>query len=214
MQSEFSKKFNHDPIAQWYDKNVQNENNPIRTGYADMMQWVQANTLSSQNIIDLWSGTGNTAKQIQHYEMVYCVDISKNMLNIAQKKLKNKKNIIFIENDLLGFFDDFEYKDIDTVVSTYAIHHLTQKEKHLLFQKVFDILLPKGKIIFGDLMFANKQYENNMKKKYPDLVEDFEDELYWYVEEEVEKLQEIGFKIKVIQFSDLSWGIYGEKEKI
>jgi len=33
MQSKHSQKFNHDPIATGYDENVENEDNPIRTGY-------------------------------------------------------------------------------------------------------------------------------------------------------------------------------------
>ncbi len=93
MQSQFSKKFNHDPIAKDYDDNVKNENNPIRAGYSDMMTWIKEKTFSSKTIIDLGSGAGNTATQIDKYEEIYCVDISKNMLDIAQEKLKNKKNI-------------------------------------------------------------------------------------------------------------------------
>jgi len=140
------------------------------------------------------------------------VDISKNMLAIAQEKLKDKKNIFFKESDLLSFFDNFkENRKIDTIISTYAIHHLTQEEKHILFKKVFDFLPKHGKIIFGDLMFQNRDYENKMKEKYPDLLIDFEDELYWYVDEEVKKLEEMGFSVEIIQFSDLSWGIYGVK---
>lgn len=57
-------------------------------------------------------------------------------------------------------------------------------------------------------MFESRNYEEKMKQKYPDLIEDFEDELYWYVEEENKKLKEIGFMTEVKQFSDLSWGIY------
>lgn len=216
MQSQFSKKFNHDPIAKTYDENIKNEDNPIRTGYSDMMKWIKEKTLLSKHIIDLWSGTGNTANQIDTYEVIYCIDISKNMLDIAQEKLKDKKNIFFKESDLLSFFDNYadnfkENKKIDTIISTYAIHHLTQEEKHILFKKVFDFLPKHGKIIFGDLMFQNRDYENKMKEKYPDLLTDFEDELYWYVEEETKKLEEIGFSIEVKQFSDLSWGIYGIK---
>ena len=60
-------------------------------------------------------------------------------------------------------------------------------------------------------MFKNRAYEESMKKKYPDLVEDFEDELYWNVDDEVKKLESIGFRVRVSQFSDLSWGVYGER---
>ena len=62
------------------------------------------------------------------------------MLDIAKKKLEGK-NIEFKESDLLGFFDDLgRNEDIDTVMSTYAIHHLTQEEKHILFEKIYGCL--------------------------------------------------------------------------
>lgn len=211
MKSEFAQKFNHDSIANDYDDNVQNENNPIRNGYKNLMKWVKDKTKESKNLVDLGCGTGNTSNQIESDKKIYCVDISQNMLDIAKDKLKNN-NIIFIKNDLLGFFDDFKNnKQIDTIVSTYAIHHLTQKEKHILFEKIFDFLPKGGKVIFGDLMFRNKEHENKIKNKYPDLIEDFDDELYWYVDDESKKLESIGFKIETKRFSDLSWGIYGVK---
>jgi len=211
MKSQFSEKFNHDPIAVGYDENVTNENNPIRKGYSDVMRWVTDMTDGSNVLVDLGCGTGNTAQRVKDYERMYCVDISWNMLDIAKKKLEGK-NIEFKESDLLGFFDDLgRNEDIDTVMSTYAIHHLTQEEKHILFEKIYGCLPQWGCIVFADLMFKNRAYEESMKKKYPDLVEDFEDELYWNVDDEVKKLESIGFRVRVSQFSDLSWGVYGER---
>ena len=212
MKSKFSQKFNHDPIASDYDTDIQNENNPIRKGYSNLMKWVKDKAKESSVLVDLGCGTGNTSNQIRFDKKIYCVDISQNMLDIAKNKLGIYENIIFIKNDLLGFFDNLNNDtQIDTIISTYAIHHLTQKEKHLLFKKIFNILPKGGKIIFGDLMFKNKEYEIRMKTKYPDLVEDFNDELYWYIDDESKKLKSLGFEIEIEQFSDLSWGIYGIK---
>jgi len=212
MKSKFAQKFNHDSIADDYDANVQNEDNPIRKGYSSLMKWVKDKTKQSNVLVDLGCGTGNTSSQIASGKKIYCIDISQNMLDIAKDKFKNNDNIVFIKNDLLGVFNDFKNdKKIDTIISTYAIHHLTQEEKHILFEKVFDFLPKSGKVIFGDLMFENREYENTMKDKYPDLVKDFDDELYWYINDESKKLESLGFKIEVKKFSDLSWGIYGIK---
>jgi putative AdoMet-dependent methyltransferase len=212
MKSKFAQKFNHDPIASDYDDNVQNEDNPIRKGYSSLMKWIKERTGESNILIDLGCGTGNTSSQIKSDKKIYCVDISRNMLDIAKNKLKNNDKVVFIKNDLLGFFDDFENdKKIDAIVSTYAIHHLTQDEKHILFEKAFNFLPKGGKVIFGDLMFKSKEYENQMKSKYPNLIEDFDDELYWYIDDESKKLESVGFKVEIKKFSDLSWGIYGIK---
>ena len=212
MKSKYSQKYNHDPIASDYDENVKNETNPIREGYQELLNWVKLNSQKSKTIVDLGCGTGNTTNSVDNFEKAYCIDISQNMLNIAKEKLKNKKNISFLENDLLGFFSEFkEDVKIDTVISTYAIHHLTQEEKHILFKKIFDFLDKNGQVIFGDLMFKNNNQENEIREKYPELKEDFDDELYWYVDDEVKELELIGFKVEVKQFSDLSWGICGKK---
>jgi hypothetical protein len=61
-------------------------------------------------------------------------------------------------------------------------------------------------------MFENREYKKKMIKKYPNLVEDFEEEFFWFIDEEVGKLKSLGFKTYIEKFSDLSWGIYGEKK--
>ncbi len=212
MKSKHIDKYNHNPIALGYDENVSDENNPIREGYNLLLEWVKEKAKNSKNIIDLGCGTGNTVKGLINFEKIYCVDISENMLEIAENKLKGKNNIIFVRSDLLSFLDNHKYdQKADTIISTYAIHHLTQEEKHILFKQTFDFLEKGGKTIFGDLMFKNKNQEKEIRRKYPDLEKDFNDEYYWYVDEEVKKLKEIGFIVEVIRFSDLSWGIYSEK---
>lgn len=210
MESKHLKKYNHDPIASDYDEDVKNENNPVREGYQDLLDWVGLNSQGSRNIVDLGCGTGNTIKSVNSFERAYCVDISQNMLDIAKEKVKG--NVVFLKKDLLGFFSSFEEDvKIDTIISTYAIHHLTQEEKHRLFKLIFDFLIEDGKVVFGDLMFTDEIYENKMRNKYPDLKEDFDDEFYWYVDDEVGELEKIGFSVEVKQFSDLSWGIVGRK---
>jgi len=212
MKSQYSQKFNHDLIASEYNENVKDENNPIREGYGKLLNWIRKKAKGSKIIVDLGCGTGNTTLSLLNFQKVYCLDISQKMLDIAKDKLKNKGEVVFIKNDLLNFNKEIKNnREIDTIISTYAIHHLTQKEKHQLFEKIYGFLNKGGRVIFGDLMFENKDKENQMKIKYPNLIKDFDDEFYWYVDDETEKLKEIGFQIEIIRFSDLSWGVYGEK---
>lgn len=208
MKSEFVEKFNHDFIASKYDEDVADESHPIRTGYKSLLEWVSQKAEKSHVLIDLGCGTGNTVLELKHFEKVYCVDVSQNMLAIAKEKLKEKENIEFVQTDLFSFFDSFD-KPFDTVISTYAIHHLTQREKHQFLRKIHAALPKGGRVIFGDLMFESKAYEVEMRKKYPKLEEEFDDEFFWYVEEERKQLEELGFTIEVKQFADLSWGIFG-----
>ena len=212
MKSKFGKQFNHNSQAGNYDNEVKNEDNPIRDGYQSVLLWVKNMMPSSGMAIELGCGTGNTTKVFsKNLAKIICVDISSEMIEIAKKKLKSKK-IIFVEDDLLGFLSNYEGKDVDVIVSMYAIHHLTQKEKHRLFQESYNILKDEGKIVFADLMFQDREYKKEMIKKYPNLTEDFEAEFFWFIDEEVAILNNLGFVASVEKFSDLSWGIYGEKE--
>ncbi len=213
MKSQFGEKFNHDLIAKDYDSDVKDSDNPIRLGYAKLLEWVSEKAKSSKIIIDLGCGTGNTTNSLNDFDKTFCIDISGNMLSRAKEKLKNKKNVFFIKDDLLSSLEKMKEGNIDTIISTYAIHHLTQEEKHILFEKAYYILQDGGKIIFGDLMFKNKEYKKEMEKKYPNLVEDFEEEFFWFIDEEISKLKSLGFVINMEKFSDLSWGICGEKRK-
>ncbi len=211
MKSKFGEKFNHDPIAKDYDSDVKDSDNPIRLGYTELLEWVSKKAKTSKIIIDMGCGTGNTTNSLNNFEKVFCIDISENMISLAKEKLKNKKNVFFIKDDLLSSLEKMKEENVDTIISTYAIHHLTQEEKHVLFEKINEILQDGGKIIFGDLMFKNKEYKKEMEEKYPNLVEDFEEEFFWFIDEEADKLRELGFVINIEKFSDLSWGIYGEK---
>ena len=80
MKSKFGKKFNHDFIAKDHDSDVNNTNNSIRLGYAELLKWTSEKAKTSKIIIDLGGGTGNTTASLDNFDKVFCVDISKNML--------------------------------------------------------------------------------------------------------------------------------------
>lgn len=211
MKSQFFKRFNHNKLANDYDNDIAKETNPIRSGYKNLINWVAENTKDSNKLLDLGCGTGNTTLGINENVELVCIDVSEKMIQKAKTKFKNRKNVEFIEQDLLNYVFQLEESSFDTIVSTYAIHHLTQKEKHLLFEKSYYGLTKNGKILFGDLMFQNAKHEVLMRKKYPNLIPDFDDEFFWNLEEETNKLLSIGFKTEIYQFSDLSYAIIGVK---
>ncbi len=212
MKSEFGKQFNHNSQAGNYDNEVRDEKNPIREGYQSILFWIKNVMPKSGIVIELGCGTGNTTKMFpDSLSKIFCVDISSEMIEIAKEKLKNNKKIMFVEDDLLSFLSGYNKRDVDVIVSMYAIHHLTQKEKHKLFQVAYSILKDGGSLIFADLMFKDKKYERDMRLKYPDLEKDFDEEFWWFIDEESRALKDIGFNVKIEKFSDLSWGVLGKK---
>lgn len=215
-RSQYADKFNHDLDAGGYDMDVRNENHPVRRGYAALLDWVAENCNRHQprRILELGTGTGNLACRLNGYESLVCVDISDNMLRLAQAKLEDKP-VRFVRADLLAFFDD-GIKDgggeYDAVVSSYAIHHLTEAEKLLLFDHIHLHLADHGIAVFGDLMFEHKQagtqYLDQCRRLgQNELAEDIEDEFFWYLDAAKQRMIELDFRIEVKRFSELSWGI-------
>ena len=60
-----------------------------------------------------------------------------------------------VKDDLLSYAANPD-RVFDIVVSTYALHHLTDEEKGVLFDTLWSRIRPGGKAIFGDLMFAER----------------------------------------------------------
>ncbi|MBF0276415.1 MAG: class I SAM-dependent methyltransferase [SAR324 cluster bacterium] len=214
MKSQFFEKFNHDAEADFYDEDVKNESDPIRAGYPQMLSWIanKSNLSCAKRVLDLGAGTGNLSLLLDGYEELVCVDISAKMLEISENKLSSLEKIKFINEDLLGYFD-ISGNPFDSIVSSYAIHHLTEAEKLLLFRKLYHSLNPGGIAILGDLMFENQTaaaalLENFLSKGNENLIENIKDEFFWDIEGSVFELEKIGFETEIQRFSELSWAIF------
>ena len=213
MRSQFVDKFNHDDDAADYDADVADESQPVRAGYGQLLDWLaaRANADCHDDILELGVGTANLSLRLSGFRHLLAVDASERMLQIAREKLALMGNIELIQADLLEYFDHAD-KHVDVVLSSYAIHHLTQAEKWLLFGAIKSALNPGGRAIFGDLMFADRKAE----KRYLDvcrgrgmgeLAKDIEQEFFWYLDEDLAQLRRLGFELESRQFSELAWGI-------
>jgi putative AdoMet-dependent methyltransferase len=216
MKSQFVDVFNHDEDAAGYDADVLNETDPIRAGYDALLNWVSEKSANTNGtILDLGAGTGNLSLRLKDFKGLVCVDISNNMLDIARDKLAGLDNVAYVKADLLEYFDNGS--TFDAIVSTYALHHLTEDEKLILFEKIYASLRPGGIAVFGDLMFADEAGMEQLIQEYQaegrlDLIADFEEEFFWFVDKANEALTTLDFETEVKRFSDLSWGITAKKK--
>lgn len=131
------------------------------------------------NVLEFGVGTGNlTRKLMEKGCQVIGVEPSEAMREVAAEKLPE---LSLHEGDFLTF-PDFE-SPIDTIVSTYAFHHLTDVEKDKAIAKFADLLTTNGKVIFADTMFETSIAKEDIieeanKKGYTDLIEDLNREYY------------------------------------
>ncbi len=213
MRSRWADKFNHDADAADYDRDVLRADDPIRAGYPELLTWVarQADVGADGLVLELGAGTGNLSLQMLPCRRLTCVDISREMIQLARAKLGDDPRVGFVESDLLGFFDQ-PRGPYHAVVSTYTIHHLDDDEKAQLFRRIRGALLPEGRAVFGDLMFENAAMRDRLLDEWrqhglEELRATAEDEPFWNLESALAELRSLGFSVDCQRFSTLSWGV-------
>jgi putative AdoMet-dependent methyltransferase len=219
MRSQHVDDYNHDEYADVYDADVLHEEDPVRAGYSTLLDWVirAAGIRPGARLLELGSGTGNlTARLPADCGEVVCVDISQRMEEIACPKLAHLPLRRFIAEDILHVFD-LPIGVFDCILSTYAVHHLTRREKRLLFAQVWAHLAHGGRAVFGDLMLENAALQAAKAAYYraageEETAQSIEEEFFWLLDECVADLEEIGFTVTVQRFSDLSFGVLVGKE--
>ena len=145
-------------------------------------------------VIDLGAGTGlQLIKLYKEYPNVHtiAIDISDGML----KKLEERhiSNNITIVNK--SFFDYDFGKDIDTVISTQALHHFEPNDKLTLYKKVYECLKENGVFVNEDYFAEDEESEKQGFEDYYNLVrgdgKHYDTPLT--IEHEIEILKEVGF---------------------
>jgi putative AdoMet-dependent methyltransferase len=134
---------------------------------------------SGSTVLEFGVGTGNLSeKLLLKGKTVIGIEPSKGM---REKALKRNPGLTLHDGDFLSFpkLD----QEIDTIVSTYAFHHLTDDEKDAAIGHYSQLLKKDGKIVFADTAFlheADKQerHEKVKKQGFLNLLNDLQTEYY------------------------------------
>jgi putative AdoMet-dependent methyltransferase len=211
MRSSNADRFNHDDAAESYDVEVGNESALVRRGYRRTLDWVAARVTDGDRsqVLELGCGTGNLSAVLPTAADLLCVDISSQMLAVAREKLKGRPRVRFLQADLLECWTALT-GPFDAVVSTYAVHHLTDDEKRQLLDECVARLKPAGRLVIGDLMFGSAADREQviaslLRKGEDDLVEEIKKEFYWQVDLTLGWLTELGLSVEAERISTLSW---------
>ncbi|MDH4028296.1 MAG: class I SAM-dependent methyltransferase [Nitrospirota bacterium] len=110
------------------------------------------------NVLDLGCGDGiitHNLLEVDNAISATLVDASSDMLDKARERLRGFRSIDFMQ----ASFQDIMVKDLpergyDLVVSSMAIHHLTQDEKKKLFNIIHTWLKPGGLFLNIDVVIA------------------------------------------------------------
>jgi tRNA (cmo5U34)-methyltransferase len=121
-------------------------------------------------ILDIGAGTGLLTELIaKKYSkaQITLIDISAEMLSIAQERLKKYQGVSFQVGDYSKYLPEQKYK---LIVSSLSIHHLCDNDKKKLFEKIKNSLEQNGIFINADQILGEshkieKIYHKNWLKE-------------------------------------------------
>jgi len=131
-------------------------------------------------VLDLGFGTGTLAHRLYQdgYEITG-VDFSPRMIRLAQEKMPEAH--LFCCDFSQGLPENLGR--FDAIVSTYALHHLTDEEKPVFLRGLLRHLKPGGKIYIGDVAFESREALEACRRQCGG---EWDDEECYFVTEELE----------------------------
>jgi putative AdoMet-dependent methyltransferase len=158
------------------------------------------------SILDIGVGTGNLAARFLPCGMqVVGIDPSPDMGNICAQKFPAIK---VMTGDFLKY--PRALKPVDLIVSSYAFHHLTEKEKARAVPLMKKLLKPEGRIVIADFMFKNAVERENTARAIretgsDDIMTAFEGEYPALYDDLVPLFENAGFKVDGEQLTVSVW---------
>src|SRR5699024_75189 len=205
MSTKFTAFF--DEWAETYDNSINGENLQYREVFKNYHYILNTVSKSSfGNILEFGVGTGNLSGKL--LDMGYNVTGVEPSKVMAEKALQKYPSLDLHEGDFLNFPDITH--PIHTIVSTYAFHHITDREKEKAITKYAKLLSPHGKIIFADTIFETEEHKTNMIEKaveqnYLNLATDLQSEYYTTIPVLNLIFNKAGFHVVFEKMNDFVW---------
>lgn len=202
-----------DEWADSYDETVSKNNNEYNeyfSNYDEILNLVSSKARGL--VLEFGVGTGNlTSRLLEEGLDVIGIDPSEAMRKKAKEKIPHLE-IIDGDFDRYPVFE----KNIETIVSTYAFHHLNDDDKNYAISKFNKTLPLGGKVIFADVMFKNmKEYDQALTiakaKKQTNVIRDLEQEYFSTVETMNNLFKNNNFEVEFLQCNKNVWLIEAKK---
>jgi tRNA (cmo5U34)-methyltransferase len=111
------------------------------------------------SVLDLGAGTGLFSKHVlDQYPQANFVlyDVADKMLGVAKTRFNDQLSQFRFQ---VGDYREMEYyQDFDLVISSLSIHHLSDEEKRVLFQRIYASLRTPGAFINVDQVRGESGY--------------------------------------------------------
>ncbi|WP_019412809.1 trans-aconitate 2-methyltransferase [Paenisporosarcina sp. TG20] len=195
-----------------YDASVSGQDPEYRDvfdKYEDILLAVTKKSFGT--VVEFGTGTGNlTLKLIQAGYNVIGIEPNDAMRKVTSERFPQ---ISIVDGDLLDF--DIEGK-LDTFVSTYVFHHLTDVEKGKALDKYASLLSKGGKVVFADTVFLTEtakqeQIHKERARGFNNVADDLEREYYTTIPVLEKLFVEAGFTVQFERMNDYVWLIDATK---
>lgn len=186
IKNQWKDKWDFNSWARTYDKSVIKDSSSLNfyKYYNEILDATYERAIDNKDrtieVLEIGVGTGNLAKRFLEGDYkIIGMDQSREMLNVAKEKFPKLK---LRSGDFLNI--PFENNKFDVIVSTYAFHHLNEKEKKIAIAEILRVLKDNGRIVIGDLMFGSRDEKTKiMDTLTEDEIDEIEDEYYSFVDE-------------------------------
>ncbi|WNF24657.1 methyltransferase domain-containing protein [Mesobacillus jeotgali] len=196
-----------DDWAEFYENTVSGLDIEYREVFENYDKILETVAIKSNNtVLEFGVGTGNlTEKLISLGRVVYGVEPSK----VMREKTKERfKDLHLYDGDFLNF-PELRGK-VDSIVSTYAFHHLTDEEKDTALKLYSTLLGDQGKIVFADTAFVNEEHREEQhrivkEQGYENLFADLKREYYTTLEILERLFEKNGFQVSFEKMNSYVW---------
>ncbi|GAA0606825.1 hypothetical protein GCM10009001_25100 [Virgibacillus siamensis] len=217
LRKNWEDKWNFDKQAFDYDQNIKmagyrfnvhQDYEKALSKAADMM-----NLENNDMCADVGVGTGNLGARFLHQGVgVIGIDQSEEMLKVCREKhpdIETRKGH-FLALPLLD-------QQVDAVVSSYALHHISDSEKILALEEMSRVLTDDGQICIVDLMFLNEAHRSQVINRFQaegntEAIYAIDDEFYADQSKLTDWLKTNNYTVKTNQFNDILSMIYAVKK--
>ena len=182
--------------ADGYDRSVNlsdDDNTYPFAGYKRVLARIyeQVRQGRGTRVLDIGFGTGVlTARLYENGYHITGIDFSERMIQIAREKMPRAR---LIQHDFSkGLPAELADSKFDSIVCTYAIHHLDDAAKIAFLKELRCHLNPGGRIYVGDIAFLTRAELNACRERCAD--EWDEDEIYFVAGEIRKELCEAQFE--------------------
>ncbi|MBU6997038.1 MAG: methyltransferase domain-containing protein [Theionarchaea archaeon] len=180
-----------------YDASVKSKG-WLHSDYEKILREV-SNRATGSFLVDIGAGTGNILQYLREGIRYVGIEPSPNMRRVFREKHRDKEVYSghFLYVPLMS-------RIADTVLSSYAFHHVRDEDKERSIEEMLRLLKNGGKLVIGDIMFQSEDEKARIGEE-DNILEDVNDEYFASIDHMKNILDTLQMKSVFTQINRYIW---------